>query len=63
MGILGFLIIFPSIIENALLLIIAFVINDVYKLLFIADKINFFKKDKKSVSEDSQKTKIEVENK
>ena len=62
MGILGFLIIFPIIIQNALLLIIAFVINDVYKLLYIADKINFFKKDKTIASEDSQKIKAEVEN-
>ena len=63
MGILGFLIIVPIILQNALFLIIAFVINDIYKLLFIADKINFFKKDKKNVIEDSQKIKTEVESK
>ena len=63
MGILGFLIIVPIALQNSLLLIIAFVINDVYKLLFIADKINFFRKDKTIASEVSQKTKTEVESK
>ena len=63
MGILGFIIIFGRISGNIIIIILAYAINDVYKLLYISDKINFYspdKEEKKKAKKEMKKAKKEM---